>query len=311
MSPLRETLDEYLAMRRALGHKLCRAGRLLQQFVAFADLAGATYVTTDLALAWVSQPCGAALAERAGRLGIVRRFAQYCGALDSRTIVPPVGLLPHRYQRPTPYIYRDEEVSRLLDAARQLSSSTGLRPHTYYTLFGLYAVTGMRCREPLQLDRDDVDLVNGVLTIRGAKFGKSRYVPLHVSAQCALNSYATWRDRLCRHPASASFFVSDCGTRLTHWSVRQTFVQLSHQIGLRSAGDSRGPRLHDLRHRMAVNTLLGWYRDGVDVERRLPELSTYLGHAHITDTYWYLTATPELLRQALFRVEPSERGALP
>ena len=137
MSPLRETLDEYLAMRRALGHKLCRAGRLLQQFVAFADLAGATYVTTDLALAWVSQPCGAALAERARRLGIVRRFAQYCGALDSRTIVPPQGLLPHRYQRPTPYIYRDEEISRLLDAAQQLSSSTGLRPHTYSTLFGL------------------------------------------------------------------------------------------------------------------------------------------------------------------------------
>jgi integrase/recombinase XerD len=184
MSPLRETLDEYLAMRRALGHKLCRAGRLLQQFVAFADLAGATYVTTDLALAWVGQPCGAALAERARRLGIVRRFAQYCGALDSRTIVPPQGLLPHRYQRPTPYIYRDEEISRLLDAAQQLSSSTGLRPHTYSTLFGLYAVTGMRCREPLQLDRDDVDLVNGVLTIRGAKFGKSRYVPLHVSSQC-------------------------------------------------------------------------------------------------------------------------------
>src|SRR3984957_18220563 len=164
MSPLRETLDEYLAMRRALGHKLCRAGRLLQQFVAFADLAGATYVTTDL-------------------------------ALDSRPIVPPQGLLPHRYQRPTPYIYRDEEISRLLDAAQQLSSSTGLRPHTYSTLFGLYAVTGMRCREPLQLDRDDVDLVNGVLTIRGAKFGKSRYVPLHVSSQCALNSYATRRDR--------------------------------------------------------------------------------------------------------------------
>ena len=311
MSLLQETLDEYLAMRRALGHKLCQAGRLLKQFVAFADLAGATYVTTDLALAWASQPCGARLSERARRLGIVRRFARYCGALDPRTIVPPPGLLPHRYQRPTPYIYRDEEISRLLGAAQQLSSTTGLRPHTYATLFGLYAVTGMRCREPLQLDRDDVDLMNGVLTIRGTKFGKSRYVPLHVSAQCALSSYATRRDRLCRNPDSPSFFVSDCGTRLTHWSVRSTFVKLSHQIGLRGVGDSRGPRLHDLRHRMAVNTLLRWYRDGVDVERRLPELSTYLGHAHITDTYWYLTATPELLRQALLRVEPSEREALP
>jgi integrase len=311
MSPLQETLDEYLAMRRALGHKLCLAGRLLQQFVTFADLAGAAYVTTDLALAWVSQSGGAQLSERARRLGMVRRFARYCGALDPRTVVPPPDLLPHRYQRPTPYIYRDEQISRLLDAARQLSSATGLRPHTYATLFGLYAVTGMRCQEPLQLDRGDVDLVNGVLTIRGTKFGKSRYVPLHVSTQCALNSYATRRDRLCRNPDSPSFFVSDCGARLTHWSVRSTFVKLSQQIGLRCVGDSRGPRLHDLRHRLAVNTLLSWYRDGVDVERRLPELSTYLGHAHITDTYWYLTATPELLRQALLRVEPSEWEALP
>jgi integrase len=169
----------------------------------------------------------------------------------------------------------------------------------------------MRCNEALQLDRDDVDLVNGVLTIRGAKFGKSRYVPMHASTQCVMNAYATCRDRLCRSPDSPSFFVSDRGGRLTHWSVRCTFVKLSHQIGLRGAGDSRGPRLHDLRHRMAVNTLLGWYRNGVDVERRLPELSTYLGHAHITDTYWYLTATPELLQQALLRLEPSEREALP
>jgi len=261
-------------------------------------------------LTWARQPAPAQPTQWANRPGTVRRFALYCSANDPRTTVPSSDLLPHRYHRPDPYLYRDEEIARLLEAARRLPSATGLRPHTFTTLFGLYAACGLRANEPLRLDRDDVDLMNGVLTIRGAKFGKSRYVPLHVSAQSALNSYASLRDRLCRHPASASFFVSDCGARLTHWSVRRTFVQLSHQIGLRGAGDSRGPRLHDLRHRMAVNTLLGWYRDGVDVERRLPELSTYLGHAHITDTYWYLTATPELLRQALFRMEPSEREDL-
>jgi integrase/recombinase XerD len=238
---------------------------------------------------------------------MVRRFAQYCSAIDPRTAVPPPDLLPHRYRRPAPYVYRDDEIARLLEAATRLLSVIGLRPHTYATLFGLYVATGMRCNEPLQLNRDQVDLVDGVLTIRDTKFGKSRYVPVHLSTQGALQHYATCRDRLCHNPASPSFFLSDRGTRLTEWSVRWTFVKLSHEIGLRGAGDSRGPRLHDLRHRLAVNTLLRWYRDGTDVERHLPELSTYLGHAHITDTYWYLTATPELLHHALLRLERSEQ----
>jgi integrase/recombinase XerD len=307
MSPLQRTLDEYLALRRALGHKLRGSERLLRRFVTFADHAGSPYITTELALAWATQSATVQPAEWARRLGAARRFAQYCSAVDPRTTIPPPDLLPHRYRRPVPYIYRDEEITRLLDAARQLPSVTGLRPHTYATLLGLYAATGMRCNEPLQLDRDDVDLVNGVLTIRGTKFGKSRYVPLHPSTQRALKRYATRRDRLCRTPACPSFFLSERGARLSHWSVRRTFVKLSHEIGLRRAGDSRGPRLHDLRHRLAVSTLLRWYRRGVDVERHLPELSTYLGHAHITDTYWYLTATPELLRYALRRMERSER----
>jgi len=222
--------------------------------------------------------------------------------------VPPLDLLPHRYHRPDPYLYRDEEITRLLDAARRLPSTTGLRPQTFVTLFGLYVSTGLRANEPLRLDRADVDLVNGVLTIRETKFGKSRYVPLHASTQRALRRYDECRDRLCHDPASPSFFVSDRGARLTEWCVRWTFVKLSHEIGLRGPDDSRGPRLHDLRHRLAIMTLLRWYRRGVDVERQLPQLSTYLGHAHVTDTYWYLTATPELLHFALRRVERSRQG---
>ena len=235
------------------------------------------------------------------------RFAQYCSAIDPRTAVPPRDLLPHRYRRPAPYVYRDDEIARLLEAATRLPAVTGLRPHTYTTLFGLYVATGMRCNEPLQLDRDQVDLVDGVLTIQDTKFGKSRYVPVHPSTQCALQRYATCRDHFCRNPDSPSFFISEHGARLTEWSVRWTFIKLSREIGLRGADDARGPRLHDLRHRLAIVTLLRWYRDGVDVERHLPELSTYLGHAHITDTYWYLTATPELLHSSLLRVEQSER----
>lgn len=307
MSALQLALDEYLALRHALGHKLRLPGRLLQRFVDFADHAGAAYITIELALGWATQPADAQPAQWANRLGMVRRFARYCSATEPRTIVPPPDLLPHRYRRPPPYIYRDEEIVRLLEAAKQLPPASGLRPQTFASLFGLYVATGMRCNEPLRLDRDDVDLLNGVLTVRDTKFGKSRYVPVHPSTQNALQRYAACRDCLCRSPVSPSFFLSERGTRLTEWCVRWTFIKLSRQVGLRGADDSRGPRLHDLRHRLALSTLLRWYRDGVDVERHLPELSTYLGHAHITDTYWYLTATPELLRHALLRVEQSER----
>lgn len=308
MTRLQSMLDDYLMMRRALGHKLVLSGRLLQRFVAFADRAGAEFITTELALNWAMQPVEAQPAQWTNRLGMVRRFAQYCSAIDPRTMVPAPDLLPHRYRRPPPYIYRDDQIIHLLQAARRLPSATGLRSYTYATLFGLYAATGMRCSEPLQLDRDDVDLVHGVLTVRGTKFGKSRYVPLHVSSQRALQGYAAHRDRLCRAPGSPSFFLSERGIRLTECAVRRTFVKLSQEIGLRRPGDSRGPRLHDLRHRLAITTLLNWYRQGVDVEQHLPELATYLGHAHVTDTYWYLTATPELLHQALQRVERSEWG---
>lgn len=312
MSALQEALDEYLAARRALGHKLRLSGRLLMGFVSFADSAGATHITAEIALAWAMQPAKAQPAQWANRLAMVRRFARYCHAIEPRTIVPPDDLLPHRYRRPSlPYIYRDNEIAELIVAAERLPSRSGLRPQTFVTLLGLYAAAGMRCNEPLRLDRSDVDLANGVLTIRGTKFGKSRYVPVHPSTREALQTYAMCRDRWCPNPISPSFFLSERGTRLTEWAVRWTFVKLSREIGLRGADDSRGPRLHDFRHRLAVTTLLRWYHEGIDVERHLPQLATYLGHSHITDTYWYLTATPELLQQALLRVEQSQPDSLP
>lgn len=311
MNTLQAALDEYLAVRRALGVELDLSGRLLQRFVDFAAHAGAAFITTELALKWATEPPHAQPATWARRLGMVRRFAQYCSALDPRTGVPPPGLLPGCRRRASPYIYRDEEIARLIQAARELPSATGLRAHTYATLFGLYAVTGMRTNEAVRLDRDAVDLASGVLTIRDGKFGKSRYVPIHPSTQRALQRYAARRDRLCPNPQSPRFFLSERGTRITDGMARWTFAQVSRQIGLRRAGDSRGPRLLDLRHRFATHTLLRWYRRGVDVERHLPELSTYLGHVHIADTYWYLSATPDLLQQALRRMERSRGGPRP
>ncbi len=248
MSALQSAVSEYLTMRRALGFKLYDVGLCLQQFVRFAEAEGAEFITTDLALRWAMQSAQASAAHRARRLGMVRQFAQYCSALDSRTEVPPPGLLPHRYTRKPPYLYRDEEIVRLIQAAEQLPSPKGLRAATYATLFGLLVVTGMRISEPIALDRADVDLNDGSLSIRGSKFGKSRWLLLHPTTQQALRHYAAVRDRLYPTPQTPSFFLSEQGTRLTAWIVRWTFVKLSRQIGLRGAEDRVGPRLHDFRH---------------------------------------------------------------
>jgi integrase len=304
-------LEEYLAVRRTLGYKLRERGRLLRGFVEFAKREGADYVTTELALKWATQPIHSTKAQWANRLGMVRRFASYCHGNDPRNVVPPLDLLPYRFRRVSPYLFTDEQIRKLIKAARQLPSAVGLRPHTYATLFGLYVVTGLRASEALHLQHDDVDLGGGVLTIRESKFGKSRYVPLHLSTQRALRGYTTLRDRLLPNPVSPCFFLSDRGTRVTYYMLRSTFAKVCRQVGLRSRGDSHGPRVHGFRHRLAIQTLLRWYRRGVDVERHLPQLATYLGHANITNTQWYLTATPQLLRYALNRVEESEERARP
>ncbi len=302
---LREALEEYLTIRRALGFILAEPGGLLQRFVTYVEQEGASFITTELALRWAMQP-DCQPAHWAKRLSMVRGFACYVSALDARTEIPARSLLPYRFRRTQPYLYTDEEIAHLIKAAKKLPSPLGLRAATYSTLFGLLAVTGMRVSEPVSLDRDDVDLSRGILTVRRTKFGKSRMLPLHASTLEALRHYVERRDRL--FPRTRSFFVSERSTRLTVWSVEKTFVLLSRQIGLRSPEDSYGPRLHDLRHRFAVQTLLRWYRTDIDVERHLPELSTYLGHVHVADTYWYISAVPELLQLATLRLE--QRGGL-
>lgn len=306
MTSLHKAAEEYLAMRRALGFELRIPGRMLSDFVSFCDSQEATHITTDLALRWATRPVGVEPAQWATRISVVRQFARFRSASDPRTEIPPLGLLPFRYQRKPPYIYRDDEVRQLLRAARRIPSKTGLRPASYFTLIGLLAVTGLRISEALGLDDQDIDLGERVLTIRRTKFGKSRIVPLHSSTMRALRRYLSTRDRVRPVRASHAFFVGERGRRLTESTVRWTFNRLSRQVGLRGPTDRRGPRIHDFRHRLAVKTLIGWYRKGVDVERRLPVLSTYLGHGHVTDTYWYLTAVPELLQLATERLSPRE-----
>ena len=314
MTALSRSLQEYLALRRALGTQLKGPEFHLRRFVEFADRAGTEVITTDLALRWATAPPQACAATWALRLGNVRRFAAWLSATDPRTEIPPKDLLPHRYRRKPPYLYSDQEIARILAEAARLMSPSGLRALTYATLFGLLAVTGLRLSEALGLDRDDVDLEGGVLTVRHAKFGKSRFVPLHDSARVALRSYAQERDRHIPSPSTPAFLVAERGTRVTSFSAQYTFAVVSRAVGLRPPTEAnrhgRGPRLHDMRHRLAVRTLVRWYREGKDVEREWPKLTTYLGHAHVADTYWYLEAVPELLQLASERAAHPREGSL-
>jgi integrase/recombinase XerD len=252
MNTLRQAVDDYIAMRQAMGFKLHEESRLLPRFIDFLEAQGEVFITTDLAVRWATQCPAAQPAEWAKRLRFVRVFARYRSATDPRTQIPPTGLLPYRARRAEPYIYNDDEINRLLQAAGQLCSPTGLRAHTYVTALGLLAVTGMRISELVTLDNDDVDLSHGQLTIRDTKFGKSRWLPLHPTTQQALQRYVQKRDQQYPLLRSSGFFVSEQGTRLASCTVRATFVQLSRQIGLRGPTDSHGPRLHDFRHRFAL-----------------------------------------------------------
>lgn len=301
MNALRQALEDYLTIRRSLGFELKTEGRMLADFVRFANKAGLDTITTEVALAWASLPANGSPGWQARRLRMVRGFARHLKAVDSRADVPPTGLLPGRNRRPTPYLYSKEDVASLLAAARTLSPP--LRSSTIETLIGLLAVTGLRVSEAMALDRDDVDWVNETLTVRSGKFGKSRLVPLHHSTAGALAAYGRLRDQLCPNPSAPSFFVSTRGARLAHSTVYPAFRSLLRQVGLEQLSSARRPRMHDLRHSFAVKTLVNWYRDGEDVGARMPLLSTYLGHVDPGATYWYLSAAPELLNLASVRAE--------
>lgn len=308
MKPLTKAIQDYLAMRRDLGFKLRDAGMVLAKFAAFMEQRNAEVITTHLALEWAQQPSKAQPAFWAQRLSYVRCFARHHIASDPKTEIPAPGLLPFRPQRANPYLYSDEEVQHLLEAALTLSPNMELRRWTFYVLLGLLSVTGLRLGEVLRLKLDDVDLDSGVLTVRDTKFGKSRFVPIHTSTRQVLADYRARRDKLLGDRDAVHFFVTQTGHQLDGGDVHRVFYRLSRQTGLRAVNDSHEPRLHDFRHRFAVETLLGWYRSGQDVERRLPVLSTYLGHVHVSDTYWYLSAHPALMNLAMNRLEQRWEG---
>lgn len=300
MKPLHRALEDYLATRRALGFKLEREGKLLPGFIDYLVEGGSTTVTTTAAVAWATRPQNAHPAWWASRLSMIRGFAKYLQTLDPRTEVPPLELLPHRRPRSAPYIYSGADIAGLRLAAQTLRSP--LKAATYSTLIGLLAVTGLRVSEAIALDDSDVDRRSAVALIRTSKFRKTREVALHRTTVQALARYTRERDRFAPRRKSPSLFVSTVGKRLIYNNVHETFLRLVYAAGLADRRPRR-PRIHDLRHTFAIQTVLGWYRAGDDVEAKMPLLSTYLGHIGPSATYWYLSAVPELLEAATVRLE--------
>lgn len=296
-------IDDYLTLRRRLGFKLEKPEALLTDLAHYADRVGHDGpITVELAMAWVVSS-SSGRASRAARLAAVRGFARHRAAFDPGTEIPPAGLLGHIPRRNQPHIYSADEIAGLLNQASFLSPRQGLCPRTYVTLFGLLACTGLRPSEACRLEVGDVDLVGGVLTVRETKFRKSRLVPVHPTTTQALTSYASFRDAAEAGSRSARFFRTERTPALTADAVYATFSRLRDHLGWTGQGRARRPRVYDLRHTFAVRRLLGWYADGVDVNSRILALSTYLGHAGVADTYWYLSAVPELMAIASQRFE--------
>lgn len=310
MKTLTDHFKDYAGLRRQLGFKFYQESSLLGSFVRFAQEQGAKCVTTKLALHWAMLPANAGQRQRARRLSVVRGFAEYLKTREPRTEVPAKKLIPFRAYRPKPYLYSDKQVRQLISAARQVEPQHKIKGLTLGTLLGLLAVTGMRVGEALALDRQDVDFAGGLVTIRCSKGNKSRLVPLHSSTVQALQRYARIRDKLFPQAIGPSFFVWQGGRSLRYQVAWEWFREAAWQADLRPLGGGRGgPRIHDLRHYFAVRTLLNWYRGDTDVDARLPELATFLGHVHVSDTYWYVSAVPELLALATRRWERAEKGA--
>jgi integrase/recombinase XerD len=300
MSPIRQAVERYLRVRRALGYKLLVEGRMLARFATFLEERGQDHVTTNAALQWATAPVGADPQWWAARLTACRCFARFQAGFDARTEIPPVDLLARTdTQRPAPYLYSAQDIAALLQAARRMRRP--IRAATFESFIGLLASTGMRTGEAMNLDRDHVDLHRGMLTVHGTKFGKSRRIPLHPTVIEQLDRYQHQRDLLCPRPVSpAAFFCSAAGTRLNHTNVSKAFNTLLAAAGIRAEPK---PRLYDLRHTFAVTTLANWYERNLDVAHLLPTLSTYLGHVSPATTCWYLHACPPLMTAAAERLE--------
>jgi integrase/recombinase XerD len=310
MSRLRTAAQDYLAMRRTLGFKLTSQGRLLLEFIDYCEQHQLAHVRTDAAIDWATNPPkgGHDRVYHARRLMVVRIFARHLAAIDPATEIPPPDVLPHHYRRVTPHVFTTEQIQQLIVAAGQLQPA--MRAATWRTLLGLLAVTGMRISEACNLNVDDIDMDCGVVRIVNSKFNKSRQVLVHHTTLDALASYRQQRQMLCPSATTPALLINSYGDRLHSGNATHTFAELIDTAGIVARPGQRRPRLHDIRHSVAVWTLMDFYRDGGDVQARLPLLSTWLGHIDPKSTYWYLQAVPELLSLAIERLE-DDPGQVP
>jgi integrase len=306
MTALATELDSYLELRRSMGFKLRRAEKLLRQFVDYCEAYDVDVVNAEVALRWATLPKDASRSWVCHRLCVARGFSRHMALVDDRHGVVPTSLVPHRPTRATPYLYTEDQVKAMMAAARGFRSP--MRQASFETMVGLLWATGMRVGEALFLDCSDVDLAHGVITVRETKFGKSRELPVHDTTVEALRAYAKRRRQLYPEADTPAFFLSAAGTRVLYCNFHLGFLEIVRRAGVRRRSASCRPRPHDLRHSLAVRTLIGWYRAGLDVGAQLPKLSTYLGHVDPANTYWYLSAAPELLALAAERLAKATEG---
>jgi integrase len=291
---LSQAVDFYLETRRQFGFALVQTGVELRSLVRYAEQSGHTGpLTSSLAIQWAQEPQRCQPSYWALRLAIARRFAQFWLPYDSRTEIPPPACFGPFGQRGTVHIYSPDEVGALLEASTQLGCARSLRAASFRTVVGLLECTGLRIGEALGLCDEDIDWSAEVLTIRHAKGGQTRLVPVHSSTVEALRRYRCLRRKAFGAKAGPRFFVNSRGTPLSYFGVNRAFDHLRRALGWTQRPV---PRLHDLRHTFAVRTLLAWYRSGEPVDTKFWTLSTYLGHRHLADTYWYLSAVPELMQ---------------
>jgi integrase len=299
----------YLNHRRQAGFALRIEGGQLARFALFAEQVNHRGpLTVKLAVQWANASRQPTPLTAARRIELLRPFARYCQQFDPAAEIPPRGLFGRAHRRLTPHIYTDAEIRALLAACEHLHPPGGLRGASCATIFGLIAATGLRISEATSLTRSDVDLKRGLLHIQPAKFGKSRWVPLHPTTTCALQRYAQRRDHDSVAANSAAFFVFDYGRPASTRSLEYAFQSLRRRLEWRARGGHPAPRIHDLRHSFACHRLERWYAEGLDIDRNILALSTYLGHTKVTNTYWYVTATPELLALAAQRLEQHPGG---
>lgn len=303
-SSMQERVNSYLQARRSMGYTLHIEGEQLQRFARFADQREHQgHITIDLAVAWAKDSHKSHQIGHARRLEVVRSLAKYCLIFEPKTETPPSHLLGSAHRRLAPHIYSDQEIASLLDMAKQLQPQQGLRPATMHCLLGLLVSTGLRISEALRLNRNDVDLLQGILLVRESKFRKSRYVSVHQKVCEELAGYATFRDQCLPVVQDSAFFLFDDGFALHYRQAHYAFHSIRVRLGWEASPSGRHPRLYDLRHTFVCRRLLAWYEEGVDIDRMMPVLSTYLGHVKVTDTYWYLTGVPALMKIAAARFE--------